>query len=65
MYEMMAENNSGIMQIKGKNVLDFGYPLSKELFYTNINKIDANQIIEVANEVLAENKLSILIYQKK
>lgn len=65
MYEMMEENNSGIMQIKGKNILDFGYPISKESFYANIEKIDANQIIDVANEILDENKLSILLYQKK
>jgi predicted Zn-dependent peptidase len=65
MYEMMAENNSGIMQIKGKNILDFGHPVSKESFYSNIEKIDAKQIIDVANEILDENKLSILVYQKK
>lgn len=64
-YEMMEENNSAIMQIKGKNILDFGYPLSKENFYSNIMKIDAKQIIDVANEILDENKLSVMIYQKK
>jgi predicted Zn-dependent peptidase len=65
LYEMMAENNSGIMQIKGKNILDFGYPVSKESFYSNIDKIDSKQIIDVANEILDENKLSILLYHKK
>jgi predicted Zn-dependent peptidase len=65
MYEMMAENNSGIMQIKGKNILDFGHPVSKEFFYENIESIDSKQIIDVANEILDENKLSILVYQKK
>lgn len=65
MYEMMAENNSGIMQIKGKNILDYGYPVSKETFYAGIESIDSKQILDVANEIFNENKLSTLVYQKK
>jgi predicted Zn-dependent peptidase len=59
---MSEESNSGLMQLLGKSTLDLGRvePLSE--IFTRIENVTASQLRELANEVLAEDNLSILQY---
>jgi predicted Zn-dependent peptidase len=64
-YEMIKESKSAMMQIKGNNVLDYGLPLSEEEYYRHINAVTSASLLQVANEVLDEKNMSILVYHKK
>jgi predicted Zn-dependent peptidase len=59
---MSEESNSGLMQLLGKSTLDLGRvePLSE--IFTRIENVTASQLRELANDVLAEDNLSILQY---
>ena len=61
-YSMARENNSVLMQSQAKNLLDYNKVISREEFYKNINMVSEDKIIEVANNVLNQEKLSIFIY---
>lgn len=56
------ENNSQLMQVMGKSMLDFGYIESLNSLFSKINAVDASQLADVANEVFQEELLSYLIY---
>jgi predicted Zn-dependent peptidase len=64
-YAMYEDNNSAIMQIKARNILDFNKLVSREEYFRLIETITSSQVLEVANEVLNVNNLSTLIYQSK
>lgn len=56
------ENNSQLMQVMGKSMLDFGYIESLNSLFEKINAVDAAQLADVANDVFREELLSYLIY---
>lgn len=60
-----AENNENIMLTIGKSVLTYDRvePLSEVI--RKVEQISANEILEVANEILDYNKMSVLIYRNK
>jgi len=60
-----AENNEGMMLGAGKSMMVYGKVDPPELMYNRINKLSASEIMEVANEILAPDNLSLLIYQSK
>ncbi|MFC2113876.1 M16 family metallopeptidase [Bacteroidota bacterium] len=59
---MSNENHSSLMQIRGKNILDYGRIVPKVEVIEKINKINAEELMEVANEVLEKSAMSTLIY---
>ena len=60
-----AENNEGMMLSAGKSMMVYGKVDEPEQMYKRINKLSSSEIIEVANEILSPDKLSLLIYQSK
>ena len=60
-----AENNEGMMLGAGKSMMVYGKVDPPEFMYNRINKLSASEIMEVANEILAPDNLSLLIYQSK
>jgi len=60
-----AENNEGMMLGAGKSMMVYGKVDPPELMYIKIDKLSASEIMEVANEILAPDNLSLLIYQSK
>lgn len=58
------ENHENHMLAMGKNVLIFNRMESFEDLYGKINNLSAYDLLEIANEVFSENKLSTLIYNK-
>jgi predicted Zn-dependent peptidase len=60
-----AENNEGMMLSAGKSMMVYGKVDDPEQMYKRINKLSASEIINVANEILAPDNLSLLIYQSK
>jgi predicted Zn-dependent peptidase len=58
-----AENNEGMMLSAGKSMMVYGKVDKPEQMYKRINKLSASEIIDVANEILAPENLSLLIYQ--
>ena len=53
-----------LMQSRAKNLLDYGKVLSRDEYYNNIEQVNSQDVLNVANEVLNVNKLSKLIYKK-
>ncbi len=62
---MAEENNSNLMLMMGKSLLDRQRIDSLELIIGMIRSITSGQLMEVANEMLVENELSKLIYSPK
>ena len=62
---MYSENHSYLMQVKGKNLLDYGRILSHSEIIENIEKVKSEDVIQVANEVLDTSTLSTLVYRSK
>lgn len=59
---MAEENNTSLMLMMGKSILDKNRIDSLESIYENIRNITAVQLTEVANEQLNENQLSHLTF---
>ncbi len=62
---MYNENYSSLMQIRGKNLLDFGRIIPHAEIIENIQKVSAADVLEVANDVLDKSTLSTLVYRSK
>lgn len=60
---MLQENHSVMMQMRGRSLLDYGRIISLDEFFHNIETVTSEDILEVANEILDETKLSKLIYE--
>jgi predicted Zn-dependent peptidase len=60
-----AENNEGMMLSAGKSMMVYGKVDEPKHMYKRINKLSSSEIIEVANEILAPENLSLLIYQSQ
>ena len=59
---MAEESNIGLMMMMGKSILDLDKVESLNEIFDHIRRIEAQQLLDIANEVLAENKLSYLNY---
>ncbi|WP_299466276.1 pitrilysin family protein [uncultured Microscilla sp.] len=59
---MAEENNLNFMLMMGKSILDSSEVESLEVIFENIRKITASDLMEVANEMLNEDDLSIFRY---
>ncbi|MFO7851073.1 MAG: M16 family metallopeptidase [Bacteroidota bacterium] len=58
------EIHENLMLAMGKNILLFDRMESLETLYEKIDLLSSSDLIEIANEVFAENMLSSLIYSK-
>ena len=58
-----TENREDLMLSLGKSLLFFNRVDSMELIFEKIEKISSTEILEIANEILNESQISILIYQ--
>ncbi|TAG87585.1 MAG: insulinase family protein [Bacteroidetes bacterium] len=59
---MAEESNQSFMLMMGKSLLDNGKIENIEDIFTQIRQLSAEQLLEVANEIWDENRLSILKY---
>ena len=58
------EHHENLMLALGKNIMLFDKMESIETLYAKIDKLTSSDLIEIANEVFAENRMSTLIYSK-
>lgn len=64
-YAMAEENKSAVMHFQGKNILSYGYVVSKEEFTERIERLTSDDLFEIANKVLKESEISTLVYKNK
>ena len=57
------ENNAGFMIMMGKSLIDTGKIESLEEVFSQINKINSSELLELSNEMFAEDTLSTLIFK--
>ncbi|PSR06234.1 MAG: hypothetical protein BRD49_01565 [Bacteroidetes bacterium SW_10_40_5] len=62
---LMEENPSALMQSEARSYLDYERVIPMDEFFNNIEAVTAEDVQEVANEVLDEAKMSILVYESK
>lgn len=62
---LSEENNVNIMLGIGKSLLNYGKVDSLEVVYEKINRITANELLEISNEIFNPEQISTLIYQSK
>lgn len=60
---LMEENHVALMQSHGRSYLDFGQVMSLDQFFERVNAVTAEDILEVAHEILDEDQMSVLIYE--
>jgi len=60
---LSEENNSNVMLGMGKSILLYNKVDELQEIYEKINKISAEELIDIANDVFDENQLSTLTYQ--
>lgn len=60
---MAEENNIGLMLMMGKSLLDLNKIDSLDSVFESVNKVTSSQIMEVANEILHPDRLSLLTYE--
>ncbi|SNC75152.1 Predicted Zn-dependent peptidase [Hymenobacter gelipurpurascens] len=59
---MAEESNSGLMQLLAKSTLDLGRVESINEIFDRVRRITSSELLELANEVLHEDRLSTLQY---
>ena len=59
---MAEENNVNLMIMLGRSLLDLGYVQVLDDIFNEIRKIQAGEIIQMANEIFNENEISCLVY---
>ena len=59
---MSEESNLGFMLMMGKSILDLGRVETLNEVFESINSVNAQDLIEIANTVLPEERLSMLTY---
>lgn len=62
---LSEENNVNMMLGIGKSLLNYGKVDSLEVVYEKINRITANELLEISNEIFNPEQISTLIYQSK
>jgi predicted Zn-dependent peptidase len=60
---MGEENRSSLMLALGRSLLDTGNIVPLSELFNRINTVEASQILDVANELFAEDQLCELVYQ--
>jgi predicted Zn-dependent peptidase len=60
---MAEENNTSLMLMLGRSILDLKRIDTLEEIFKKIDEISAAQIMEVANDIWSEKELNYLIYQ--
>ncbi len=60
---MAEENNTNLMLMIGRSLLDLGKIDTLEEVFLRIDRIASSDILEVANEIFQENKLNYLTFQ--
>ena len=60
---MAQESRSGQMISLGKSLMNFGKVDALKDIYQQIEKISGSQLLDIANEVFDEKRLSTLIYK--
>lgn len=60
---MSEENNSGLMLMMGKSILDLGRIESLEVIFDRIRSVTAMQLQEIAQEMFNEKDFSILTFE--
>lgn len=59
---MAEESTSGLMMLLGRSLLDLGRVESLEEVFGQIRNITSQDLLEVANDVLAEDRMSVLSF---
>ena len=59
---MSEESNSGLMQLLGKSTLDLGHVEPLGTIFAHIERLNAPELRELANEILTDEHLSLLQY---
>ena len=59
---MSEESNSGLMQLLGKSTLDLGHVEPLSTIFAHIERLNAPELRELANEILTDDHLSLLQY---
>ncbi|AHJ98876.1 M16 family metallopeptidase [Hymenobacter swuensis] len=59
---MAEESNGGLMQLLAKSTLDIGRVESINEIFEQVRRITAPQLLELANEILTDENLSVLQY---
>lgn len=59
------ENTSGMLHVIAKSFMMFNRIDTLPYLYSQIDKITSNQLLEVANEIFDEDKLSRLVFRNK
>jgi len=59
---MSEESNMNFMQMMGKSLLDLGQIDSLADIFNQIHKVTSKELLDIANEMFAEDKLSMLTY---
>ena len=62
---MAEESRTSLMLTLGQSLLEYGKVDSLEEILRKVNAVDEHKLMEVANEILSEEKLSYLIYQPR
>lgn len=62
---LSEENNVNIMLGIGKSLINYGKVDSLVEVYNKVNKISAEELLQISNEVFDEKQLSILTFQAK
>jgi predicted Zn-dependent peptidase len=62
---LSEENNVNIMLGIGKSLINYGKVDSLVEVYNKVNKISAEELLQISNEVFNEKQLSILTFQAK
>jgi len=57
------ENNSNLMLMLGRSLLDFDKIETLDEIFEKVNNITASEILEVANDIYEDDKLNYLIFQ--
>lgn len=59
---MSEENNLSFMLMMGKSLIDLQYIPQLDEIFKNIKDITAHQLMDIANEMFDESRLSVLSY---
>ena len=60
---LSEENNCNVMLGQGKSILQYNYVESLTEVYKKIEAISADELIDAANEIFADNQLSMLLFK--
>ena len=62
---LLEENQNVFMQSQAKSLLDYGRVITFSDFLDSINRVTAEDILDISNDIFAEEKISTLIYESE